>query len=498
MKRGVWIIGLSVFVFLFALLIAFDSFVGAQPSINVVAFDMVNTTSQNLISFTDDPAIPFSSTGDGFNKFQQGVSASIPFAVVDDSGGVFPGDTQGIIKSGNLEDFFGIVDTNNDDTSGRDVVASWEFDISGASDLMLSIDMGAMGDFEAVGDFFNWSYSIDGGAVITAFQSSIDEDIEQVYTLESGTVVTLSDPMLVNGVLLNNNLQSHTVMLLGSGSVISLTLTANTDGGTEAIAFQNLIIQEIPPFLAFDMVNTTSQNLISFTDDPAIPFTSTGDGFNKFQQGVSASIPFAVVDDSAGVFPGDTQGIIKSGNLEEFFGIVDTNNDDTGGRDVVASWEFDISGAPDLMMSIDMGAMGDFEAAGDFFNWSYSIDGGAVMTAFQSSVDEDIEQVYTLESGTVVTLSDPMLVNGVLLNNNLQRHTVVLTGTGNVISLTLTANTDGGTEAIAFQNLIIQEIPPFMAFDMVNTTSQNLISFTDDPAIPFTSTGDGFNKFQQG
>ena len=43
-----------------------------------------------------------------------------------------------------------------------------------------------------------------------------------------------------------------------------------------------------PATIAFDMLGSTSQNLVSFTDDPAIPFTSAGDGFNKFQRGVSA------------------------------------------------------------------------------------------------------------------------------------------------------------------------------------------------------------------
>ena len=132
--------------------------------------------------------------------------------------------------------------------------------------------------------------------------------------------------------------------------------------------------------VAFDMVGSASQNLVSFTEDPAIPFGPPADGFNKFQRGVSASIPLQVVDDSAGSFPPDTLGIIKNGNTDEFFGIVDTNNPDTGGRDVIATWVFDISGASDLALSIDMGAMGDFEASattGDFFEWSYSIDGGA-------------------------------------------------------------------------------------------------------------------------
>ena len=424
---------------------------------DVIAFDMVASASQNLVSYTDDPAIPFTSPGDGFNKFQRGVSLSIPFAVVDDSAGSFPPDTLGIIKTGNTDEFFGIVDTNNDDTGGRDVVATWVFDISGATDLGLSIDMGAMGDFEAAGDFFNWSYSIDGGPAMTAFQSSVDEAGSYTYTMESGTLVTLNDPMLVNGVLLTNDLAPFFTTLSGSGSQLTLILTANTNGGSEAIAFQNLIISgtAAPAAIAFDMVASASQNLVSYTDDPAIPFTSPGDGFNKFQRGVSLSIPFAVVDDSAGSFPPDTLGIIKTGNTDEFFGIVDTNNDDTGGRDVVATWVFDISGATDLGLSIDMGAMGDFEAAGDFFNWSYSIDGGPAMTAFQSSVDEAGSYTYTMESGTLVTLNDPMLVNGVLLTNDLAPFFTTLSGSGSQLTLILTANTNGGSEAIAFQNLII-------------------------------------------
>ncbi len=491
----------TLFLALMALLLALPTASEAQ----VVAYDMVGSTSQNLLSFTDDPAIPFTSAGDGFNKFQRGVSASIPFAVVDDSAGSFPGDTLGIIKTGNTDEFFGIVDTNNGDTSGRDVIATWVFDISGASDLGLSIDMGAMGDFEAANDFFNWSYSIDGSPAVTAFQSSIDEDASQDYTMEGGAIVTLSDPMLMNGVLLTNNLTPFFTALSGTGSQLTLVLTANTDGGSEAIAFQNLIVSTaVPMAVAYDMVGSTSQNLLSFTDDPAIPFTSAGDGFNKFQRGVSASIPFAVVDDSAGSFPGDTLGIIKTGNTDEFFGIVDTNNGDTSGRDVIATWVFDISGASDLGLSIDMGAMGDFEAANDFFNWSYSIDGSPAVTAFQSSIDEDASQDYTMEGGAIVTLSDPMLMNGVLLTNNLTPFFTALSGTGSQLTLVLTANTDGGSEAIAFQNLVITAgvgpppPPTVIAFDMVSSASQNLLSFTDDPAIPFTSAGDGFNKFQRG
>ena len=103
--------------------------------------------------------------------------------------------------------------------------------------------------------------------------------------------------------------------------------------------------------VAYDMMGSASQNLVSFTDDPAIPFTSAGDGFNKFQRGVSPSIPFAVADDSAGSYPPDNLGVIKTGNTDEFFGIVDTNNGDTLGRDVVATWVFDVAGFENLLLA---------------------------------------------------------------------------------------------------------------------------------------------------
>ena len=231
-------------------------------------------------------------------------------------------------------------------------------------------------------------------------------------------------------------------------SLLAVTgFSTNSPDGQPALAASSVV--------AYDMVGSASDSLISFTDDPAIPFASPGDGFNKFQRGVSPSIPFAVADDSAGSFPADTLGIVKTSNTDEFFGIVDTNNDDTGGRDVVATWVFNVGGAENLSLSIDMGAMGDFEAANDFFNWSYSIDGSPAQAAFQSSVDEGMSQDYVMDGGAVVTLDDPMLVNGVLLNNNLQTQTAALTGSGSQLTLVLTANTDGGSEAIAYQNIVI-------------------------------------------
>lgn len=218
-------------------------------SADIIAFDLVGSGSQNLISHTNPQAGAYSSAGDGFEIYQRGVSGSIPFAVLDDSLATFPPDTQGIIDDNNTGRFFGVTDTVNSDPLSDTVSASWDFDISGYGDLSLSIDIGAMGDFEddipsAGGeDFFTLSYSIDGGPLAVLFDSMVDEAISQTYTLAGGFTTTLDDPLTLDGVSLSNQLQTFTSMLAGTGSVLTLTLTAMTNGGTEAMAFQNMIIE---------------------------------------------------------------------------------------------------------------------------------------------------------------------------------------------------------------------------------------------------------------
>ena len=256
----------------------------------VVASDMVNSGSQNLVSFSNPSAGAFGSPGDGFQKYQRGVSPTIPFSVLDDSFSVFPADTLGIIDETNSDVFFGVTDTENPDNSGP-VSATWVFDVENRSGLVLSINMGAMGDFES-SDTFEWTYSIDGGPVMTAFASTVDQAASQTYTLQSGTMVTLNDPMLMDGVLLSNQLATFSAAILGSGSQLTLTLTAQTNGGTEAFAFQDIVIST--GGVAFDMVDSTSQRLTSFTNVFDGAFSSAGDGFQKYQRGVSGSIPFSV------------------------------------------------------------------------------------------------------------------------------------------------------------------------------------------------------------
>jgi hypothetical protein len=316
----------------------------------LIASDMDGSTSLNLVSHTNAYAGAFASAGDGFEKYQRWVSPSIPFGVLDDSLSIFPSDSVGIIKESNFDVFFGIVDTQNSQNSGP-VTATWVFDISGASSLGLSIDMGAMGDFES-NDFFTWTYSIDGGPTQTAFASSVDEAADHTYTLAGGSSFTLNDPMLMQGTVLTNDLATFSTLISGSGSQLTLTLTAQFDGGSEAVAFQTIRIAEVDPQpVAFDMVGSASQNLTSYANPYAGAFGSPGDGFQKYQRFVSPSIPFSVLDDSLSIFPGDRLGIIKEGNTDVFFGATDTQNPDNSGP-VTATWVFDISGASNLGLSI--------------------------------------------------------------------------------------------------------------------------------------------------
>lgn len=218
-------------------------FMASPAQADVIGFDMVGSASQNLNSFTNSFAGAFTSPGDGFQKYQRGVSASIPLSLLDDSLSIFPPDGLGIIDETNTDEFFGIADTLNGDNPTGEAFATWKFDISGFGNLSVSIDAGAMGDFEATNDSFVWSASIDGDPFVDLFTSSVDEDGSLTYTLSGGGMFTLNDPMEVGGLTLSNILQTLSSPLAGQGSELTLRLDANTNGGGEAMAFQNIVIE---------------------------------------------------------------------------------------------------------------------------------------------------------------------------------------------------------------------------------------------------------------
>ena len=148
------------------------------------------------------------------------------------------------------------------------------------------------------------------------------------YTMAGGAAVTLNDPLEIGGVTLTDELSTFTAALADAGDELTLTLRASTDGGSEAFVFRNIEIFGVsgaPPVSpAFDLLGSSSQRLISFTNPFAGAFSSAGDGFQVYQRLVSPSIPFAVLDDSLTIFPADSLGIIGEADADTFFGIVDT------------------------------------------------------------------------------------------------------------------------------------------------------------------------------
>ena len=221
-----------------------------------------------------------------------------------------------------------------------------------------------------------------------------------------------------------------------------------------------------------NIVGSPARNL-SFTQSP-LPgaFTSPGDGFERFQRGVSGSIPFGLLDDTCVIFPGDVQGMVDETKLDGWFGVIDLVNDDNPAGTGTATWTFDISGFTDLEISIDMAAMGNYELPDsgglcggfpcvlDFYNFTYSIDGGAAMPLFTSTVVDGGSRDYNLACGAgPFTLSDPLDVNGVNMSNLFQTLTAAVAGTGNTLTLTFSAGTDGGEEGFAFDTIVITSNP---------------------------------------
>lgn len=262
------------FVFGASLLAATASPVASAQS--VVARALSADGDLGLTSYVNafDPAgggTAFTSAGDGFGIFQRGVSAGIPFALLDDSV-TFTADTLGVVDGTNTAPFFGITDNVNGDSTGADS-ASFTFDTSSIiGPATLTFDLAAMGDFEdgvfssnifgaepgtpGLADEFSISASSDGGAEVELGAAVVlagpdDAEITQTYTLESGTEVTLTDPLAFAAsgsaeVLLNNEFQTFTIAIADPGDSLTINLNAFIDGG-EAIALQNLTISGVIP-----------------------------------------------------------------------------------------------------------------------------------------------------------------------------------------------------------------------------------------------------------
>ncbi len=201
----------------------------------------------------------------------------------------------------------------------------------------------------------------------------------------------------------------------------------------------------------------SSINLVSRTITPdlsgnPLPGTFPGSRFDVFGI-VDRNVNFDFADDSAGSFPPDQFGILKTRKTDRVFGVEDLLNPDNSSGIGSAIWVFDIRGYTNLLISIDFAAMGDFETANDSHRFTVSLDGGPEQDVFLSSVREDLDQTYTLESGTKVVLNDPMAINGILLDNNLKRISSQIQGAGSLLTLRFFSSTDGGSEVFLFDDI---------------------------------------------
>ena len=231
-------------------------FAAGADAVEITRYDFDdNVVGGRNLSFAQSPVQgAFHQAGDAFEVLQVDVSPEIPDQFLDETTAGHPSDELGVVNShpvaGKLDAWFGIVDLRNpDNTSGTGTI-TWEFDISGFSDISVSVDMAAMGDFDFTGaenpDAYDWTWSIDGGVPVALFTSSINEDISLDYTMASGKVVNYTDPMLMNGTCLNNNFQTISGMVVGTGDVLTVTLNGESDGHNEVYAFDDIVIEGVP------------------------------------------------------------------------------------------------------------------------------------------------------------------------------------------------------------------------------------------------------------
>ncbi|MCB9846140.1 MAG: hypothetical protein H6811_09170 [Phycisphaeraceae bacterium] len=213
-------------------------------------------------------------------------ATGVPFSLADDSvvdysgGGIFPSDNEGIygMNSDFDNDYFALSDTR--EWTADQLQADWTFDVSGASNLGLSIDIGGISSASSGGysadTFINFYYSFDGGAETLAFAVTAEDNVGQFTTrpmdsagasgggrllrvdgpngvtkflAEDGSAAgnTYVDKSVVSG-LGAGEIDSFFTSLTGVGSQLKIRMEANVP--FEAAAFDNICITPAPAGVA--------------------------------------------------------------------------------------------------------------------------------------------------------------------------------------------------------------------------------------------------------
>ena len=157
--------------------------VGTDPvgaSVNFLTRSFSPDNSANLSVGFQPGAFPSS----GFDLFGL-TNRDVMYDVADDSL-TFTSDDLGIADSTFTGGYLVVSDTENNDNSGA-VSAQWDFDVTGYSNLTVSLDMAAIGDFEAPDDFFVLKASFDGGATTqTIMTATANEGVYYGVNMEGG------------------------------------------------------------------------------------------------------------------------------------------------------------------------------------------------------------------------------------------------------------------------------------------------------------------------
>ncbi len=120
-------------------------------------------------------------------------SQGLPFDVVDETilaaagstGGVFPPDDKGILKSTDLSNVFIVGDLQNDINMSGTGSATWTFDVSGFNNLSVSLDMAAIGAFEDT-DVFQVIAQVDSNPVQIIMNGTANDGVQYTVEMEGG------------------------------------------------------------------------------------------------------------------------------------------------------------------------------------------------------------------------------------------------------------------------------------------------------------------------
>jgi len=190
----------------------------------------------------------------------------------------------------------------------------------------------------------------------------------------------------------------------------------------------------------------------------------------------------------------DTIGILTPDYEGRFFAICDTDNGVNPSGVVEGTWTFDVSGAGELgMFSVDIAAVGnwfdDGEGLFERFVFAYSIDGGPETTLLMIRGDASAGPVtYALDSGFQFTVpadtaSGPddngATIDGVVILNELTTVSAPMSGSGDVLTVTLNGFINDNNAGVVFDNMVIESAAggcnaadiaePFGVLDLADT-----------------------------